>query len=306
MNFSPVNLCAGLSREATRERLISDGAAVLLAAGIDNPRLEARLLLAHALDLPVAALIRDPHAPADPGDYGAMLARRAAREPLAYILGRREFWSLDFAVSPATLIPRPESETLIEAALAAFAHRTAPRSILDLGTGTGCLLLSALHEFPGAVGVGVDRSPQAAALGAANAAALSLDSRAVFLCADWAAPLAARFDLVLCNPPYIPTCQIDGLMTEVARYEPTAALDGGADGLSAYRRIIPRLPDLLQPDGMAVLELGAGQAAALASLAGELGLSATTRPDLAGIARAMILQLPSGPKKAFGTAAGAG
>jgi release factor glutamine methyltransferase len=308
MNFSPVDLCAGLSREATatRQRLISDGAAVLLAAGIDNPRLEARLMLAQALELPVAALIRDPHVLADPGDYGALLARRAAREPLAYILGRREFWSLDFAVSPATLIPRPESETLIEAALAAFAHRTAPRTILDLGTGTGCLLLSALHEFPGAFGVGVDRSLQAAGLGAANAVSLSLDGRAAFLCADWAAPLATRFDLVLCNPPYIPTCDLDALMPEVAWYEPVGALDGGADGLATYRRIIPSLPDLLQPDGIAVLELGAGQAAAVASLAGKLGISATTRPDLAGIARAMVLQSAPRPKKPFGTAAGAG
>jgi release factor glutamine methyltransferase len=285
---------------------IRHGAAVLRAAGIDNPRLEARLLLAHALGLPVAALLRDPHASADPAGYDALLTRRAAHEPLAYIIGRREFWSLDFAVSPATLIPRPESETLIEAALAAFAHRTPPRRILDLGTGTGCLLLSALHEFPGAFGIGVDRSPDAARLAAANAAALGLAGRAAFLCADWAAPLAARFDLVLCNPPYIPTSDIDGLMQEVARHEPRGALNGGADGLTAYRQIVPCLPALLQPDGVAVLELGVDQAQAVVALAGKFGLTAITRPDLTGLPRAIVLQPVSGVKKPFGTRAGAG
>ena len=184
---------------------MQNGAALLRAAGIDNPRLDARLLLAHALGVSPAELIRDSHLPADPATYDRLLARRAAHEPLAYILGHREFWSLRFAVSPATLIPRPESETLIEAALAAFADRRPPGRILDLGTGTGCLLLSALHEFPGAFGVGVDRSAAAARLAAANAAALGLADRAAFLCGDWAAALAARFDLVLCNPPYIPT-----------------------------------------------------------------------------------------------------
>jgi release factor glutamine methyltransferase len=291
---------------AAWERLVSDGAAVLRTAGIDNPRLEARLLLAHALGIPIAALLRDPHATADPAAYDTLIARRAAHEPLAYIIGRREFWSLDFAVSPATLIPRPESETLIEAALAAFARHAPPRRILDLGTGTGCLLLSALHEFPGAFGIGTDRAPEAAGLAAANAAALGLAGRAAFLCSDWAAPVAAPFDLVLCNPPYIPTSEIDGLMPEVAHHEPQRALDGGAEGLAAYRRIIPSLPALLQPEGVAVLELGSGQAQAVMALAAECGLGATTRPDLAGNSRAIVLQLASGVKKPFGSGAGAG
>jgi len=282
----------------TAAEAIRHGAALLSAAGIDNPRLEARLLLADALGVPAIALQRDPRAhldslaPAAAGAaaFEARLARRAAHEPLAFILGHREFWSLDFAVSPATLIPRPESETLIEAALAAIPGRTAPHRFLDLGTGTGCLLLSALHEFPGAFGVGVDRSPDAAALAAANAAALGLAGRAAVLCADWDAALAARFDLVLCNPPYIPTGDIRGLQPEVAEHEPPAALDGGANGLDAYRRIIPSLPALLRPTGVAVLELGAGQAPAVARIAADCGLSATTRPDLAGIQRAMVLR----------------
>jgi release factor glutamine methyltransferase len=302
---SPSSLRASTS-PASRARLISDGAAILRDAGTDNPRLEARLLLAHALGIPGAALIRDPDALADRAAYDSLIARRAAHEPLAYILGRREFWSLDFAVSPATLIPRPESETLIEAALAAFASRSPPARILDLGTGTGCLLLSALHEFPGAFGIGTDRSPAAASLAAANAAALGLAGRAAFLCADWAAPLNARFDLILCNPPYIPTSHIAGLMPEVARHEPTGALDGGADGLAAYRHIVASLPALLQPDGVAVLELGAGQAGSVAALTADVGLAATTRPDLAGIARALVLQSASGMKKPFGMGPGAG
>ncbi len=291
---------------ATRKRLIDHGAAILRAAGVDNPRLEARLLLAHALGLPVAALLRDPQALADPTTYDTLIARRAAHEPLAYLIGWREFWSLDFAVSPATLIPRPESETLIEAALAAFAHRAPPTRILDLGTGTGCLLLSALHAFPGAFGVGTDRSPDAAALAATNAAALGLAGRAAFLCGDWAAALNARFDLVLCNPPYIPTSEVDGLMPEVALYEPHGALDGGIDGLAAYRQLIPRLPALLQLEGVVVLELGIGQDRDVAALARTCGFGATTRPDLAGIARAMVLQSAQGMKKPFGTGAGAG
>ena len=279
---------------------IRHGAAVLRDAGIDNPRLEARLLLGHALGVPPAALLRDPHASADPAAYDALIARRAAREPLAYIIGRREFWSLDFAVSPAALIPRPDSETLIEAALAAFAGRTPPARILDLGTGTGCLLLSALHEFFDAFGIGVDRSPSAAGLAAANAAALGLSDRAAFLCGDWAAPLDQRFDLVLCNPPYIPTSDVDRLMPDVANHEPRGALDGGADGFAAYRRIVPSLHVLLQPNGVAVLELGVGQVAAVATLAKEAGLVATTRPDLAGIERAIVLQSVSSVKKPFG------
>jgi release factor glutamine methyltransferase len=246
-------------------------------------------LLAHALELTMPDLVRDPHRLADPTAYESVLARRAAREPLAYILGEREFWSLSFAVSPATLIPRPESEILIGAALAAFAGRAPPQRILDLGSGSGCLLLAALHEFSHAFGIGVDRSVAALRVAAANAAVLGLADRAVFLCADWSTPLRARFDLILCNPPYIPTSAIGGLMPEVASHEPATALDGGLDGLAAYRQIIAFLRCLLPRDGVAILELGVGQVAAVAALAGTCGMAATTRPDLAGIPRAMVL-----------------
>jgi len=264
---------------------------MLRQAGIDNPRLEARLLLAHAQGVTSAALLRDPVAPADMAALAPLIARREAREPLALILGHREFWSLEFAVSPATLIPRPESETLIEAAIAAFAGREPPRRVLDLGTGSGCLLLAALSEFPAAFGIGVDRSPQAASLAAGNAAALLLADRARFVCGDWADALDARFDLVLCNPPYIRTEDLGSLMPEVANYEPRAALDGGADGFAAYRRLFPVLPGLLTPEGIAVLEIGAGQAENAMGLGRQAGFAPEPRPDLAGIPRALVLRL---------------
>ena len=269
---------------------IHRGAAILRAAGIDNPRLEARLLLAYALGVPSAAILRDRNRPTEAPGYDALIARRAAHEPLALILGRREFWSLEFAVSPDTLIPRGDSETLIEAALAAFPDRQAVRRVLDLGTGTGCLLLAALHEFPAAFGVGVDRVAGAARLAAHNAAALGCADRAAFLVADWAEPLAGRFDLVLSNPPYIPTRDLAGLMPEVADHEPSSALDGGADGLAAYRRIVAALSVLLANGGAGVIELGIGQADDVAALARSAGFTTEVRDDLAGIARALIVR----------------
>ena len=165
--------------------------------------------------------------------------------------------------------------------------------VLDLGTGTGCLLLAVLHERPAAWGAGVDLSPDAARLAARNAGALGLTARSAFVCADWDAPLRGRFDLVLSNPPYVETAAIAGLMPEVAGHEPARALDGGADGLAAYRRIVARLPALLAPGGVAVLELGEGQSGSVGALAAAAGLlRQDTRRDLAGIARALSLYAP--------------
>jgi release factor glutamine methyltransferase len=263
---------------------VASVAARLEAAGIESPRREARLLLAAAQGVDAAGLLLLDEV--DEALFEPLLRRREAREPLAYILGRQEFWGLNFAVSPATLIPRADSETLVEAVVK---HGRAPRRVLDLGTGTGCLLLSVLHEFPDAFGVGVDLMPAAAALAAANAQALGLARRAAFFAGDWAAALEAQFDLVLSNPPYIRGGDIPELMPEVARYEPASALDGGLEGFSAYHRIIAALPRLLAPDGVAVLELGAGQAIMVLELGREAGFTGSTYLDLGGHERAVIL-----------------
>lgn len=282
----------------------------LRTAGIENPAREARLLLAHAAGLTQEALLGARTAEIVAPGFDALIDRRVAREPLALIQGHRGFWTLDLEVSPATLVPRPESETLIEAALAAFPDRRAVRRVLDLGTGTGCLLLAALSEFPAGFGIGVDRVPDALALARRNAVAAGLGQRTAFLCGDWAAALTGSFDLVLCNPPYIETGAIAGLMPEIAGYEPSTALDGGRDGMDAYRAILPCVAALVSADGAVVLELGASQADSVARLARNAGLAdVATRPDLGGVERALIARKgaagrePTGqPKKPFGSA----
>lgn len=257
----------------------------LKQAGVEEPRREARLLLAFALGTNAAGLLaRDM---VDPHCYAVPLARRTAREPLAYITGHKEFWGLDFLTSPATLIPRPDTETLVEAVLESG---QTPRTILDLGTGTGCLLLACLHEFPTAFGVGVDLNPDAARLAHNNAKHLGLACRAAFLAGSWAGALNHQFDFVLSNPPYIESADIPGLMPEVTAHEPALALDGGASGLMAYRQIIEDLPRILTPNGQAVLELGARQAKSVSKLAHEAGFETSLRCDLAGIERAIIVK----------------
>lgn len=267
---------------------------VLRAAGVEGPRAEARALLAHAMGTTADALLRDPRAPVPEAAgraFSALLRRRAgAREPLQHLLGEAGFWTLSLEVSPDTLVPRPDSETLVEAALDAFPDRAKARRVLDLGTGTGCLLLAALVEFPLAFGVGVDRAPGAAALAARNAARNGLAGRTAFLAGDWGAALSGRFDLVLSNPPYIPRADIPGLMPEVARHEPRSALDGGTSGLDAYRAIAAALPGLLTPGGRAVLELGEGQRPAVEAIAAARGLRVLgCRADLGGVPRALVL-----------------
>jgi release factor glutamine methyltransferase len=274
-------LTCSAALRATAERL--------RAAGVDGALFEARMLVWHVLGLPPGA-VPDHDAAVDAGWLERLVARRCGREPMAYILGRQGFWTLDLAVSRETLIPRADSEALIEAAVAALPERGRVRRVLDLGTGTGCLLLAALVEFPLAFGVGVDVAPAAARLAAQNAGSNGLAGRAAFAAGSWAGALAGRFDLVLSNPPYIEHGALAGLMPEVARFEPARALDGGADGLAAYRAIIAALPGLLAPGGVAVLELGAGQADAVGELARAAGFDAPVlRRDLGGIARAMVL-----------------
>jgi release factor glutamine methyltransferase len=264
-------------------------AARLAAAGIADARREARIILAAAADVDAAGLLlltEIQEAKAEP-----MVVRRVRREPMAYILGRKEFWGLNFAVSPATLIPRPDSETIIEAALAAVPKRDGVQRILDLGTGTGCLLLAALSEFKNAFGLGVDISPQAASLAAANARNLGLASRSAFVVGDWTSALAnTKFDLILGNPPYIAGADLAGLMPEVGQYEPDSALHGGPDGLAAYRAIFAALPALLSDSGLALLELGAGQAEQVADMAKAAGFQTDFRRDLANIPRVVLIR----------------
>jgi release factor glutamine methyltransferase len=279
-----------VSLSSTVARALDHGAARLEGVA-DRPRFEARLLLAHALGLSQNALIRDPSRPVDATDFEILLARRTSHEPLALIVGHREFWSMEFEVSPATLIPRPDSETLIEAALAAFANRPSPRTIIDLGTGTGCLLLALLREFPTAFGVGLDRVPDAAALAKRNAMRLGLTERSAFVVGDWTNPLSGRVDLIISNPPYIPGPDIATLMPEVAHYEPKRALDGGVDGYDAYRAILPGLKRHLDPAGVAILELGLGQSRYITNLAREAGLNASLRLDWTQIPRVIVLTL---------------
>lgn len=253
----------------------ADAVARLRAAGVDDPERETRLLQKYFSDATA---------------FDAALARRCAREPMSHILGVREFWSLDFAVTPAVLDPRPDSETLIEATLAELADKSRAWRILDLGTGSGCLLLALLSELPHATGLGIDASPRALGVALANAARLGLAGRAQFAERDWRQGLEGSFDAIVANPPYIRSGEIDLLQPEVARYEPRAALDGGPDGLDAYRAILPALPRHLAEGGVAVLEFGMGQTAAVAEMAQNAGFSVTIRRDLGGRERGLVLR----------------
>jgi release factor glutamine methyltransferase len=275
----------------TIDTALARGARQLAGAGIDNARREARLLLSVALDEPTESLLGSPQRLVDSGierAYEALLRRRAGREPMSQILGRREFWSLPFAVSSDILTPRPDSETVVEAALDAIADRAAPLRILDLGTGSGCLLLALLSELPHASGIGTDISAAACRLARDNAGALGLAGRARFIVGDWSAAVAGRFDLIVANPPYIPSPALDSLMPEVRDHEPRRALDGGDDGLDAYRRLLPGIGRLLDPDGRMLVEIGAGQGDKVAALLPSAGLTIfDRRRDLAGIERCL-------------------
>jgi release factor glutamine methyltransferase len=227
--------------------------------------------------------------------FAAMVARRAAREPSAYITGRKEFWSMDFLVGPGVLVPRPDSETLIEEALRLFPDRAIPLRIADLGAGSGILLIAALKEFPNASGVGFESSPEAFVWARTNAGRLMADrvkmGRADIRQADWNGAPDNSFDLIFSNPPYIPGGEIDSLAPEVARHEPRAALDGGPDGLDAYRGLAKLIPRILRPGGKALLEIGFGQAPAMEPLFRDSGVNLVRiTPDLAGTPRALVLE----------------
>lgn len=263
-------------------------AAQTLADVSDTPRLDAELLMAHALGVPREVMLLGRLDDSTPPAFAAMVARRLAQEPIAYITGRRAFWTIELAVGPGALIPRPDSETLIDAAIAHFAGR-APSAILDLGTGPGTLLLAALDHWRQAQGLGIDLSEAAVDYARRNAIALGLADRVAFRPGNWTEGVTARFDLILANPPYVGSDET--LPPDVRDHEPPLALFGGRDGLDAYRALLPQLPARLAPDGLAVVEIGASQAAAVTALARAAGLGVRLHHDLAGRPRALALQV---------------
>jgi len=264
------------------------------AGGIDAPDLDARILISHALGLDHAGLASAANrqiSDLTATQIERLAARRMVGEPVARIIGEKEFWSLRLAVTPAVLVPRPETETVVELALALLKDdgaRTAVLRIADLATGSGAILLALLSELPHAYGLGTDVDVEALHVARANALRLGLDTRAAFLASDYGAALEGTFDLVVSNPPYVASADIAALAPEVREHDPRHALDGGPDGFSAYRAIAADAPRLLRPDGHVVVEIGAGQQRGVTSLFAAAGLAITaTRPDLSGITRAV-------------------
>jgi release factor glutamine methyltransferase len=278
-------------------------AAALGAAGFDEARRRARRLLAAALGMSQSEVFTrlERMISEDEGERVAeLLARVVRHEPISRILGVREFWGLGFELSPDTLDPRPESETVVEAVLARRPDRAGAYRILDLGTGTGCLLLALLSELPAARGIGVDCAPGAVETSRRNADRLGLAARAEFVVGDWAASPGGLYDIVVANPPYIASGEIERLPPEVRDFDPRRALDGGGDGLDAYRAIAVELPSVLAPEGLFVGEFGQGQECAVSALLIGAGLTVeAVLPDLAGIARCVVAH--GGREKTIGS-----
>jgi release factor glutamine methyltransferase len=280
----------GHSIESARRAL----AARLQSAGIEQPALDARLLVGAALRLDLTGMVTQAArqlAPEEAARLEAYAQRRLAHEPVARILGAREFWGLPFQLSEATLVPRPDTETVVELALEIFRERQASHQmrIADIGTGSGAILLALLHEIPGAFGVGTDLSLTALKTARDNAAALGLGDRASFVACSYAAALRGPFDLVVSNPPYIPSAEIPKLSIEVREHDPHLALDGGNDGYDAYRALIPQASERLAPGGALIVEAGQGQARNIETLmtAAALVVDRPPKADLAGIPRAV-------------------
>jgi release factor glutamine methyltransferase len=281
---------AGQTIEAARRAL----AARLQSAGIDTAELDARLLAGHALGLDLTGMMSAANrliAPDESNRLEALARRRLSGEPVARILGEREFWGLPLSLSAATLVPRPDTETVVELALEMLREKAVsrPPRIADLGTGTGAILLALLSELPQATGIGTDISEQALQTATKNAQRLGLAARASFIRCDYASALTGAFDLIVSNPPYIRSGDIAGLSVEVRDHDPVAALDGGADGLDAYRALIPQSARILASGAALVVEAGKGQAAQIGALMTAAGLSprGSPRADLAGIPRAV-------------------
>lgn len=288
-----------LTPDLTREEALRRLARAFTQAGLDTAALDACILLLDALGIDMTALVAAPHEAiglAGAGRLARAAQRRLAREPVGRILGEREFWGLPFRLAPATLEPRPDTETLVAAVLDRLRRERridAPLRLLDLGTGTGCILVALLAELPAARGIGVDRAAGAAATAQDNARRNGVGERAGFVVGDWAQALAGPFDVLVSNPPYIETGDLGALAPEVRNHDPALALDGGADGLDAYRVLAATLPRLLAPGGLAAFEVGAGQAAAVAALLAGAGCTdITTTADLAGVQRVVAGKKP--------------
>lgn len=262
-------------------------------AGVETAALDGRVLLARAMNCPRAWLYKNSDSVLSADEmarFDAMLASREMRVPVSHILGEREFWSRPFIVNPDVLTPRPDSETLIEAVLDRVSDQAASLRILDLGTGSGCLLLSLLLEISGASGTGVDISPAALQVAARNAKRLGCDDRVRWVTGEWEIGLSDVFDIVISNPPYIKRGSLAALEPEVATFEPSLALDGGVDGLDSYRRILACVDERLDEDGAVFLEIGSGQETIVTEIAHQAGLAQQgIRYDLSGIARVLIL-----------------
>ncbi len=284
-------------------------AAALRVAGTGTPELDARILACRASGLGRTQLITQSRSVLDPeaaATLRELVARRCNGEPIARILGQREFWGMDFLLTPAALVPRPDSETLVQAALSvieAGPGRKAPLRIADLGTGSGCLLVALLAELPAAFGVGIDISWEAVRTARENAARNGVGERSAFIAGSWAAAVTGRFDVIVTNPPYIASSELAELDVEVSEYEPRIALDGGSDGLGAYRALLPSAVQSLASDGVFLAEVGAGQAAAVTRLIVGAGLASEQAwRDLSGIDRAVSArkQKRSDTQKALG------
>jgi release factor glutamine methyltransferase len=277
--------------------LLGEVASMLSQAGFTEPRRAARRLVASTLDLTPAELLSHSEQVLDEQHTGRVrraLDRMAEHEPLSRIVGRREFWGLEFTLCGDTLDPRPETETVVEAVLRRVLDRDAPLRFLDLGTGTGCILLALLSEFPAATGFGVDLALGAVMTARRNAAALGLAERAHFLVGDWGTAMSGKFDVIASNPPYIASAALADLPPEVALYDPCLALDGGADGLGAYRALVVDLARLLQPGAVLVIEVGFSQAPAVAAMLRASGMAIEgCERDLAGIARCVVAGAPA-------------
>ena len=262
-------------------------AATALSAVTATPRLDAELLMAHALGVSREALLLSHLEAEAPAKFVPLLIRRLAHEPIAYITGTRDFWTISLTVAPGVLIPRADSETLIEAAIAHFAGGE-PRRILDLGTGSGALLLAALDQWPKATGVGVDSSEKALSIAEMNAIDLGLEDRTRFVLGDWANDLLEQFDLILCNPPYVD--RASQLPSEVANYEPHSALFADDHGLADYQRLAPQIARLIAQGGCAAVEIGFDQATSVTALFEKERLNVTVRPDLSGRDRCLTIK----------------